>query len=352
MTNFWVKNTGTIILSVMAKKNLFTCSKIILFIILWYLWGKNGREKKLSPSSFFAVVGSEIRYPGWIKSGSVIRKIVCVWLCICWWKYGLGWDFSMCGSRTGFLHVFIAVHVNHPQLKIGRTTNTLSYSMLLFDSQWLKLNCRAVLWIRPFSFLGSWTGFLRHFPVKIADLIKPLVADPGSGAFLTPGSGFEIRIRNLEYAPKSYLQELSNSFRVKYTLIFCCGSGIRCVFDAASGIQYGKIHISTIEDPQHLPTVFLKFCLCSRIWSVTGIGKNLFCVNSCEISSQCNIVHLDLQGLYYWARSGSGTLFILMDPCCGTGTGTVTCQKVGTGAVNYGSVTLVTKVLTNTEYPI
>ncbi len=57
MTNVWVKSTGTIILSVLTKKNFFTCSKIKLFTISLYLWQQKWLDnKKFSPSSFGAVV--------------------------------------------------------------------------------------------------------------------------------------------------------------------------------------------------------------------------------------------------------------------------------------------------------
>jgi hypothetical protein len=57
MTNFWVKSTGTAILSVLAKKICLPVQKLKLFTILRYLWlPKNCRKKKNSPSSFGAVV--------------------------------------------------------------------------------------------------------------------------------------------------------------------------------------------------------------------------------------------------------------------------------------------------------
>jgi hypothetical protein len=58
MKNFWVK--GTIILSVLAKKNFFISSKIKLFTILLYLWLQKMVVLLLDPES-------EILDPGWIK---------------------------------------------------------------------------------------------------------------------------------------------------------------------------------------------------------------------------------------------------------------------------------------------
>jgi hypothetical protein len=58
MKIFWVKLKSTMILSFLAKKIFFTCSKIKLFTILWYLWlQKVDVQKNFSPSSG-AVVGS------------------------------------------------------------------------------------------------------------------------------------------------------------------------------------------------------------------------------------------------------------------------------------------------------
>ncbi len=71
---FWVKNTGTIVvvLSELAKKNFFTCSKIIFFLILGYLClQKKVGQQIFSPSTSVAVAGSGIR-DAW-KSGSEIQ---------------------------------------------------------------------------------------------------------------------------------------------------------------------------------------------------------------------------------------------------------------------------------------
>jgi hypothetical protein len=59
-------------------------------------------------------------------------------------------------------------------------------------------------------------------PSSVADL------DPGSGAFLTPGSGMgKIRIRIRDEQPGSYFRELRNFFGLKYLnfLIRQPGSG-------------------------------------------------------------------------------------------------------------------------------
>jgi hypothetical protein len=61
MTNFRVKST--IILHFLAKF-FFTYFKIIIHNFMIFVVTKNGRTKKIFPSSFSAVVGSGIQDPG------------------------------------------------------------------------------------------------------------------------------------------------------------------------------------------------------------------------------------------------------------------------------------------------
>jgi hypothetical protein len=50
--------------------------------------------------------------------------------------------------------------------------------------------------------------------------------------------------------PGSYFRELDDNILGKNTLKFCCGSGIRCLFDAGSGMEKFGSRIN-IPDPQH-----------------------------------------------------------------------------------------------------
>ncbi len=118
----------------------------------------------------------------------------------------------------------------------------------------------------PF-FLGVLKRPLRPFPVKIADLIKPVVctadssvADPGLGrCFFGPGIWDENN-PNPESGintPDHIFKSLVKMFSLKILKFFVAdpdpGSG-----DLGSGMEKFGSRIN-IEDPQHWLTVFLKF---------------------------------------------------------------------------------------------
>ncbi len=70
------------------------------------------------------------------------------------------------------------------------------------------------------------------------------VANPGSSALLTPGSGCGIqdekKILILDELSGSYFRELSNIFLGSKTYILLCGSGIRDLFYPVSGFGMEK----------------------------------------------------------------------------------------------------------------
>ncbi len=130
--------------------------------------------------------------------------------------------------------------------------------------------------------------------VTVTFLLFCSVADPESGAFLTPGfgigkksrSGSGIRIRNKH--PRSYFRELRNYFRVKILEFFDAvpfpGSGIFLTLDQGYFCPpdpqhcFSVITVSTVILPRY---VSVGFCICTifvpPVFSFVVTGTRLCC---------------------------------------------------------------------------